>query len=300
MKVAVTTPTGHVGGAATDWLLRRGGEIKVRLLGRRHNTLAGLVKRGAEMAIGPQDNAEYLTKAMREVDAVFWVTPPGYGSDNVRAFQNRLGRAAATAIRASQVLRAINLSSIGAELDSGVGPVKGLHDVERILDDAAIHITHLRPGFFYENLLWQIDLIRSTGTISLPISGDRRFPMIAARDVGRVAAELLANQDWTGHNVRELHGPADLSLEEVAEILTQSLGRKVAYVRSDPQKTRQHIHHGGVSDNMVDLLLELYDAMETGKYRALQPRSAETTTTTTLADYAHEVMLPILTSSVTR
>ena len=55
----------------------------------------------------------------------------GYGSDDVRAFQNRLGTAGATAIRTNGISRVVNLSSIGsASSDSGVGPISGLHDVE--------------------------------------------------------------------------------------------------------------------------------------------------------------------------
>jgi uncharacterized protein YbjT (DUF2867 family) len=74
-------------------------------------------------------------------------------SDNVRAFQNRLGQAAAFAVRENQIPRVVNLSSIGADLDAEVGPINGLHDVEGLLDNAASSITHLRPGFFFENLL---------------------------------------------------------------------------------------------------------------------------------------------------
>ena len=94
MKIAVATPTGHVGSAVVDFLLEFGGDIRVVLLGRRPDRLKEFVRRGAEMAIGSQDDADYLVKATRGVEALFWATPPGYGSDDVRAFQNRLGRAA--------------------------------------------------------------------------------------------------------------------------------------------------------------------------------------------------------------
>ena len=161
MKIAITTPTGHVGSAVVDFLLDLGGDVTVKLLGRRAEKLRNLTQRGAQMLIGAQDDADFLTKATQDVDAFFWVTPPGYGSDDVRAFQNRLGKAAATAIRTNHVPRVVNLSSIGAQFASGVGPINGLHDVEELLDEAADNITHLRPGFFFENLLWQADSIKN-------------------------------------------------------------------------------------------------------------------------------------------
>lgn len=292
MRIAITTPSGHVGTVVVDTLLDLGSDIQVKLLARRPHTLTKFVQRGAKTAIGALDDPEYLIDATRDVDALFWATPPGYGSDNVRAFQNRLGKAAAKAIRTNKIDCVVNLSSIGAENDAGVGPINGLHDVEQILSDAAANITHLRPGFFFENLLWQIDSIRTSGTICLPVSGSRRYPMIATRDIGRVAAKRLASPNWTGQNVRELHGPADLSFDEAAAAVSQGLGHKVTYVKCNRDQARQAMLAGGVSDNAADLMLELYDAVESGRLRPMQTRSAETTTPTTLAEFAREVMLP--------
>jgi uncharacterized protein YbjT (DUF2867 family) len=262
--------------------------------------LVPFFKRGAEMAIGSQDDAEYLTRATRGVDALFWATPPGYGSDDVRAFQNRLGRAAATAIHANRIPRVVNLSSIGAHLESGVGPISGLHDVEQMLGEAATHISHLRPGFFFENLLWQRDSIRHWGRISLPLSGDRRYPMIATRDIGRMAAARLASQGWTGHFVSELHGPTDLRFDEVAGILSQVFDRRIMYVKCDREESRQAMVDSAMSENAVDLMLEMYDAMEAGTLRPVELRSPRTTTPTTLAEFARNVMLPLVAEPVAR
>ncbi len=300
MKIAITTPSGHIGSAVADFLLDSGGDIGVRLLGRRPENLRKLVKRGAETAIGSQDNTDFLIKATQDVDALLWVTPPGYGSDDLRGFQNRLGKAAATAIRTNRIARVVNVSSIGAQFVSGAGPIGGLHDVENLLNDAAGNVTHLRAGFFFENLLWQLDPIKNAGRFSLPLSGSLRFPMIATRDIGRVAAERLSNRTWTGHNVRELQGPADLSFDEVAGILSETLGRKIEYVKCDPQDTRQVMLDNALSENVTDLMLEMYDAFETGRLRSLQPRSAETTTPTTLAEFVREVVLPMITQPVAR
>jgi uncharacterized protein YbjT (DUF2867 family) len=299
MRIAVTTPTGHVGSAIVDFLLDFGGDIHVVLLGRRPERLKEFIRRGAEMSIGPQDDANYLSQATRGVDALFWATPPGYGSDDVRAFQNRLARAGAAAIRANKIPRVVNLSSIGAHLDMGVGPIGGLHDVEMLLNDAATHITHLRPGFFFENLLWQIEPIQKQGRISLPLSGQRRYPMIATRDIGRVAAARLSSQGWIGHFANELHGPVDLCFDEVAEILSQTLERKIEFVRCTPEEARQSLLDNAVSENAADLLLEMYEAVETEKLRPIEIRSSRTTTPTTLDEFAHEVMLPMLTEPAT-
>jgi uncharacterized protein YbjT (DUF2867 family) len=281
-------------------LLDSGGDISVKLLGRRPEKLRNLVERGAETSIGSQDDAEFLVKATQDVDALLWVTPPAYGSDNYRAFQNRLGRAAATAIRTNRIARVVNLSSIGAQFISGVGPISGLHDVERLLDDAAGNVTHLRAGFFFENLLWQLEPIQKWGRISLPISGAQRLPMIAARDIARAAAGRLSDKTWTGHDVRELLGPADLSFDEVAGILAEALGRKIVFVKCNRQEMRHVLLDHAFSENIADLMLEMYDAVDAGRLRPLQSRAAETTTPTTLAEFVGKVMLPMIAQPAAR
>ncbi len=300
MRIAITTPTGHVGSAVADFLSDFGGDISVNLLARRPDGLAKFVQRGARMLIGALDDADFLVKATEDVDALFWVTPPGYGSDDVHAFQKRLGKAAAKAVRANHVPRVVNLSSIGAQVPSGIGPISGLHDVEKLLDDAADNVTHLRPGFFFENLLWQADSIKKWGRFSLPVAGWLRFPMIATRDIGRVAAQRLTDEQWTGHSFRELQGPADLSYDEAAGILSKALGRKVVYARCDPQEMRQYLLDNAISENAADLMLEIYDARETGRLRPIQPRSEETTTPTTLLEFVHDVVLPMIATPVAR
>lgn len=294
MKVALATPTGHVGSAVADFLLEHHGDVTVKLLGRRANTLTRFVQRGAETAIGSLDDVDFLVRATRDVDSLLWVTPPGYGSDDLRAFQNRLGQTAATAIRTNWIPRVVNLSSIGAQWGSGVGPIGGLHDVEGLLDEAATNIVHLRPGFFFENLLWQQDSIRKWGRISLPISGSRRYPMIATRDIGRVAAQRLISSSWTGHSISELHGPTDLTFDEVAQILTDLLGRKVVFVRCSREEAFQVIMASGVSENATNLMLEMYEAVETGRLQPIQARTAETTTSTTLREFVREIMVPLI------
>ena len=300
MKIAITTPTGHVGSATADFLLDFGGDISVKLLGRRPEKLRKFTDRGAETAIGSQDDADFLVKATKDVDALLWVTPPAFGSDDVRAFQNRLGKAAATAVRTNRIARVVNLSSIGAQLAAGVGPIGGLHDVEQLLNDAADNVTQLRPGFFFENLLRQLDPIKKAGRISLPISGSTRLPMIATHDIGRAAAQRLSDRRWSGHYVRELHGPVDLSFDEVAEILSKALGRKIVFVKCDPEDMRQVMLDNAISENAADVMLEMYEAFDSGRLQSLQPRSAETTTSTTLAEFVQEVMLPMIAEPVSR
>jgi len=296
MRIAITTPSGHIGGVVTHYCLEAGAEV--RLLGRRPEKLKQFADRGAKVVRGSQDDVDFVKWMTHEVDAMLWVTPPGYGSDDLRGFQNRLGKVAAKAIHENRIPRVVNISSIGAHQRSGVGPINGLHDVEHRLDTEAENILHLRPGFFFENFLWQIDEIRSRRRVCLPLSPSRHYPMLATRDIARVAADWLLDERWSGRCIQELHGPVDMSFEQAAVALSEGLGRTITYMQIDTHHARESMVQGGMSENAADLLVELYDAIETGHLKPTEPRSPQTTTPTPLAEFAQEIVAPMLAEPV--
>ena len=165
------------------------------------------------------------------------------------------------------------------------------------LDNVAENVTHLRPGMFFENLLWQVEPMREWGKILLPLDASRRLPMIASRDVGRVARRL-ASQDWTGRIVHELRGPADLSFRDVAEIISQVAGRKVVYARCDLEDFREILLNNALSENAAALMLELYASLDADRLRTAEHPTAKTSTSTTLGEFAHETLLPLITESI--
>jgi uncharacterized protein YbjT (DUF2867 family) len=292
MKIAVTTPTGHVGRFVAEWLLDAG--ANVTLLARDAEKLGRLVTRGAGVAEGDLEDKDYVIQATRGMDALFWVTPPDITSSDFRAFQNRVGLAGAEAIRVNRIGRVVNLSSAGAHLASGGGPINGLYDVEQLLNGVATNITHLRPGHFFENYLMSLDSIKHDGRIFMPVSGSRRIPMIATRDIARIATDRLVDTTWSGHWVRCLYGPADLSFDEAAAAIAQGLGRKVVHVKVDEDAARKGMIASGMSENFADLLLEMYRGCESGALRPEKERSPENYTPTRLTDFAREVIRPLI------
>lgn len=292
MKIAVTTPSGHIGSLVADYLLDAGADL--RLLSRHPDKLTRLATRGAGVADGDLEDEAYVVEATQGVDALFWVTPPEFGVSDLWAFQNRVGRSAAEAIRVNRIRRVVNVSSVGAHLPSGGGPIDGLHDVEQLLDHAAINIVHLRPGYFFENFLMHRQSIRDEGNICLPVSGSRRIKMIATRDIARVAADRLVDTSWTGRLVRGLHGPDDLSFDAAAAAISEGVGRKVVHVKVDEETARKAMIDAEMSDHVADLMLELYRSIESGTLVADEERSPETYTPTRMVDFAREVIRPLI------
>jgi uncharacterized protein YbjT (DUF2867 family) len=292
MKIAVTTPTGHIGSKVAEILLDW--SAKVVLLVRDPAKVQQFVDRGAEVKKGSIEDSRFLTDALRGVDSLFWLTPPNMQADDLNAYQKRLGDVAAKAIRDNNISRVVNLSSIGAHLGPGFGPISGLHDVEESLNSVSANITHLRCGFFYENFLYQLENIRTKGSIYMTMSGSTRLPMIATRDIAEVAAQRLLDGRWSGKSVRGLHGPVDLSLFEAAGQISEGLSQQVKYQRVPEDAARKAMMSMGVSSKVVDSMLEMYRAMDSGSLKRAEPRSPETTTPTTLVDFSREVIQSLL------
>jgi uncharacterized protein YbjT (DUF2867 family) len=88
-------------------------------------------------------------------------------------------------------------------------------------------VTFLRPGWFIDNAAWDVASANDEGVIhSFLTPLDKRFAMVAAKDVG-VTAAVLMRQHWTGVRVVELEGPARVSPNDLAEAFATVLGRPV-------------------------------------------------------------------------
>ena len=292
MKIAVTTPTGNIGSRLAGHLLDAGAQVT--LLVRDPGKVASLVSRGANAVPGNLEDGAYVTRATAGVDVLFWLTPPDMGNPDFRGRQRKLGEIAGQAVRANRIPRVVHLSSVGAQMPSGTGPIAGLHQVENSLNESGAAVRHLRAAFFMENFLWSLDGIRAAGSVFMPISGSTRTSMIATRDIAASAAKVLLDGSWTGQKAVGLHGPADLSFDEAATALGEGLSRPVRHVTVTPDQARGAMVGMGVHPGVAALFLEMHDAFETGRLQIAEPRTPETTTPTTLTTFAREVMKPLL------
>jgi uncharacterized protein YbjT (DUF2867 family) len=289
MKVAINTPNGHIGRALAGFLLDAGTDVV--LLTRSPEKAKPFADRGAKIHVGDLEDADFVLDATKGVDVLFWLTPPKMTTDDFRGYQNKLGDIAARAVTENKIPRVVNLSSIGAHLSSGTGPIAGLRDVERKLDKTGAHVTHLRAGFFMENLFMAAETIARNGAVYMPIRGSAGTPMIATSDIARAAAERILERGWTGRSVIELVGPAEVTFDGAARTLGKALGREVKFVTTTPDQSRQALTGMGIPQRTADTFVEMYVAFDTGKIAPEFPQQARAAATT-LGTFAEKVFRP--------
>lgn len=281
--------TGNVGGKIADIILTAG--EPVRVIGRERVRLGPLAAKGAEPWPGDIGDASFLAKAFAGARAVFAMIPPKHDAADHRGYQNRIAETVAAAIAKARVPRMVTLSSIGAHLSEGSGPILGLHLLENKLGelrDAAV--VHLRPGYFMENHLWSISAIREHGVAGSPVRPDVPIPMVATKDIAHAASRLLLEGTFTGHAVRYLLGPRDLTLSEATRILGRAIGKPdLRYVQFPEEDARKAMSGMGMSASTVEAMLEMQRGFNEGKIRPTRDRDVGSTTPTTLEEFAETV-----------
>lgn len=288
----ITGASGHTGRVAAEKLLATG--AKVRVLGRDAKRLERLAQKGAEVAVTDMTDAAAVKKAFAGGRAAHLLIPPNMKAEDVRAYQERVTDNIASAMRANGLSHATVVSSTGADQTSGCGPVVGLHSLEQKLGAIdGLHVLSLRCGYFMENTLPQIGIVQSMGFMAGPLREDVAVPMIHTRDIGEVSAELLAGSNFVGKQTRELLGPRHIVYPEVAKIIGAAIGRPDLTYKQVPNAVlKPAMMQMGMSSSMVDLMLEMFDALNSGHMKSREARSPLNTTPTTLETFAAEVFAP--------
>jgi len=162
-------------------------------------------------------------------------------------------------------------------------------------DEAALPaVVSLRPGIFMENFLLSTAMIAKAGQIFTPLPAGKRWPLVATTDIAAKAACWLLDRSWSGHHRIGVHGPKDLSTDEAAAIISSVLGKPVKCVETTIDQARGALTGMGMPDFIVEIILEMYVAFREGRLDQAEPRTPDTTTPTSLAEFARTTLVPAI------
>jgi len=280
--------SGNTGSIIADSLLSKG--KKVRVVGRDAGRLQRFVRNGAEAFAATMSDAAALTKAFSGARAAYLMLPPAKSRED----QERDSDGIAKAVKESGLRYVIHLSSYGAQVPEGTGPVAGLHSSEQKLSAiSGLNVLHLRAAYFMENNLAAIGMIRGIGVFGNALLPDLRVPMAATRDVGYYAAQRLLHLDFSGKQTRELLGERDLSMTEATAVIARGIGKPdLRYEQFPYDQVQQALTQMGVPPKGAALYIEMYKAINAGVLIPQEPRSRENTTPTSFETFVQDVFAP--------
>lgn len=268
--LVISGATGHVGSVVAAELLAKKQRIKVIV--RSPEKGAELARQGAEVAVGSLDDRAFLAGALRGVEGFFAMSPPPpFTTTDFYAYQRELADTIAAAVGTVRVPHVVMLSSIGADLSSGNGPIRGLNYLENALRATGTTLTAIRACTFQENVGALVGAARTAGIYpNFAPSAETKEPMIATRDIGTLAAESLLQRPPKGEIV-DLQGPA-YSANDVAAKLGSTLGKPLQVVTVPQAEWVSTLTRAGVPRPFAEVYADMYAGFNNGRIRPVGDR----------------------------
>ena len=289
--IAVTAPTGLIGRQVLQNLL--GSVEPIRVIARDPSRLPVQARARAEIVTGSHGDVNVVDRAFAGADAVFWLVPPDPRAVSAEAAYVDFTRPACDAFKRHQVRRVAGISALGR--GTAVAGHAGLVTASLAMDDliasSGASYRALTMPSFMDNLIRQAGSIRNQGVFGTPVSGDRKLPSCATRDIAAVAARLLLDHSWSGAGHVAVLGPEDLSFNDMAQIMSEVLGKSVRYQQVPAQALKDRLTAAGMSDAMAQATADMMVAKDQGLDNA-EPRTPESTTPTSFRQWCQDVLKP--------
>jgi uncharacterized protein YbjT (DUF2867 family) len=290
--IVICTPTGQIGRQVLGHVLDNG--RPVRVITRDPARLSGLVRERAEVVQGSLTDADVLAGAFAGADSVFWLIPPNSQAESVEGHLLAFTRPLCAAITSQGVSRLVYVTGLGetARGARGAAPGSGQPAIGELIGSTGVSYRALACPAFMDNLLQQLEPIRSQGMFCYPVSGDRKLPACATRDIAAVAARLLVHP-WSGQDTAPVLGPEDLSHDDMAHIMSEVLRRPVRYLQVPGQTFQATLVQRGMSRAWAERLVDRMAQVDRGLYNA-EPRTPQSTTPTSFRQWCEDVLKPAL------
>ena len=262
MKITLTGSLGNISKPLAEILIKNGQEVTI--ISSDSKKLHEIEALGAKAAIGFVSDLAFLTNAFKGADAIYTMVPPNWRVSDYRQYIAETGKNYLEAIRASGARRVVNLSSIGAHLSGGTGPIAGLYDVEHRLDTLdGIAVKHLRAGIFYINFFFDMGMIRNRGILGNNYGEKSKLVMVYPRDIAVIAAEEL--QDSVEGKSHRYVVSDEREISEIVKILGTAIGKPaLPWVQFSDEETFAGMTSAGMSPAIAGTYVEMGGTINSG------------------------------------
>ena len=227
--IVVTTPTGDIGSRVLAHLLDAGRDVRVVV--RDPARLAYDTRDRVEVVTGSHGDAAVIARALDGATSAFWLPPGPPAAESPHEAYVRFSRAFCHALPASSVSHVVGVSALGRGWGRPSGHVAASLAMDDMIGATGVAYRALTCASLMDNVARQADPIRNTGAFVQPTPGDLPLPHVAKADVAALAARLLSDAAWDGVAEVPLHGPADLTFDEMAATLSEVTGRAMSASR---------------------------------------------------------------------
>jgi uncharacterized protein YbjT (DUF2867 family) len=270
-SILVTGASGNIGSEIVKQLLAVAPAVSIKAAVHSRQNVKK-VKDGDRVKVIPIDynESDTLRQALKDVDKLFLLTPDVPNAAHLAS--NAVSEAKKAGIR-----HIVKQSVMGADLEADVGTMRLHRQVEEIIEQSGIPFTFLRPNEFMQNFInFHSPSIKGNNAFYIPLE-DAKVSLVDVRDIAAVAVKSLTDEDLHKNKTYLITGPEALSYHQVAEILSNRIGRKINYVNISDEEARAAMKEIGMSDWLINTVSELSDYFRKGKASEISSAVEEVT-----------------------
>ncbi|MCP3756991.1 NmrA family NAD(P)-binding protein [Streptomyces sp. TBY4] len=280
--------TGNVGSAAARTLIKAGKPVTVIV--RSEEKARQWREEGAEAAVLDLTDAPALTRLLTGAVGAFLMVPPNFSVPDYLKASRELISSLATAVKDSGVEHTVLLSSVGAQHDSGTGPIVTVNWGEQALRPVGRNLTFVRAAYFLENWAPVLPVVLEHGVLPTFLAPDTPIDTIATADIGAFVADSLLNPAQ-GHRIRHVAGPVQYTPQDIASALSDLLGKPVPLAPAPAEDATAAFTGMGFPQQAAELYAEMYAGIANGRVAFNDDAPIEHGTTT-----PQDVLAPLLRS----
>lgn len=289
MKYVLTGGAGHITKPAAEKLLAAGHEVVI--VSRSAENVKDLAAKGAASAIGSVEEEAFVQNAFSGADAVYLMIPPNFSyAGSLREYQNKVADIYVNAVKANAIKNVVLLSSIGAHMGNGAGPIDGLADLEKKLEALEnVNVKFLRPSYFFYNLFSQVPLIKNMNIAGSNFGNtNEKLVLTHTSDIAEVLAEELLHLNFTGHSSRYIASD-ERDVNDIAAVLGNAVGKPgVSWVTFTDEQAYAGMLQAGLPESITEGYVQMGKSLRTGEIQADYWKNKPVLGKVKLEDFAKE------------
>jgi len=285
MNYVITGSLGHISKPIVKSLLSSGHSVKV--ITSNQDRVAETEALGATASVGSVEDELFLTDAFDGADAVYLMIPPKWQVDNWFGYQQTVANAYSKAVKTNNIKYIVQLSSIGAHMRKGAGPIDGVGYLEEKLGELSdANVLMLRPSYFMYNLNNMIGLVKHANIFGGNFGGTEPLALVHTDDIAEVASKALLNLDFTGHSIQYIVSD-ERSTDEIAKVLGASIGKpEIPWVVLSDEQQLEGMLGAGIQQEIADGYVQMGKSIREGLIQADYFKNKPTFQKTKLEDFA--------------
>ncbi|MEO6286773.1 MAG: NAD(P)H-binding protein [Dyadobacter sp.] len=264
MKYIITGSLGNISLPVTKNLVNA--EHDVTVISSSTDKKSEIEALGAHAAIGSVEDVTFLKSVFKNADVAYLMVPSSFAIEDYIKFQHQVADNYIEALKGSSIKHVVLLSSIGAHLRKGAGPIDALGYLEeKLLALPGLNLSFLRPSYFFTNLYSQAGLIENAGIAGGNFGDtDEKLVLVHTSDISKVASEQLLNL-FTGNRITYISSD-ERHPSEIAAILGKALGKEnIPWVPFTDAQSLEGMLGAGLNQGFADAYVAMGQSIRSGK-----------------------------------